>query len=87
MTEDFTFKKSLSSYKCAYYHFLDNFINSKNGEDFPHIIKFIKQHKLNTNDIYILNDDNENFYNASRYENAINYDTFIQINKRNIIVN
>ena len=38
-----TFKYSLEKYKMVYYHFLDNFINSKTGDQLINVIDFIKK--------------------------------------------
>jgi hypothetical protein len=43
---EITFKSSLENYKMVYYHFLDNFINSKKGDEQINVINFIKNNNI-----------------------------------------
>ena len=52
--ELYDFKKSIELHKCAYYHFLDNLINTKdNGNISEHVINFINENIV-LNDIICL---------------------------------
>ena len=58
------FKDVLDKNKTLFYHFLDGFINSDDGNTSQNIIKFINDNKLVHNDIFIM----KYKYTSSFYE-------------------